>query len=200
MMKEKIINFRKIVNLLFVVVFLCLSAISIFAQTETLPKPNVPQKPKDWKVGKVVQNKSGTPAEKSIAVDANVNISLCVSEGNLKINGWERNEIRAFVNNGSEAGFKVLEKNKQGNSAVWVKVLGFDPTKNKETNPDECLFGEEIELDVPRGATVKVKGQTSETRIESVGKVSVEIGGGDIFLSGIERGVDAKVYEGDVTV
>jgi hypothetical protein len=104
------------------------------------------------------------------------------------------------VVSGSEVGFNVREKNKQSNKAVWVEVLGFDPTKNKETNPDECLSGEEIELDVPRGATVNVKGQASETIIESVGKVTVGIVGGDIFLSDIERGIDAKTYEGDVTV
>ena len=111
-------------------------------------------------------------AEKSIAVDAKVNISLCISDGKLKVNGWERNEIRAFVNSGSEVGFGVREKNKLSNKAVWVEVLGFDPTKNKETNPDECLSGEEIELDVPRGATVNVKGQASETIIE-IGRAHV---------------------------
>jgi len=173
-----------------------------YAQTaEVKPKiVVVPVKQKFKRKYKKVMSGSETFAEKSIAVDATVNITLCVSEGNLKINGWERNEIRAFVNNGSEVGFNVREKNKQSNKAVWVKVLGFDPTKNIGTNPNECLSGEEIELDVPRGATVIIKGQTSETIIESVGKVSVEIDGGDIFLNGIERGIDAKVYEGDITV
>jgi len=173
-----------------------------YAQTaEVKPKiVIVPAKQKFKRKYKKVTSGSEISVEKSIAVDANVNISLCISEGNLKINGWERNEIRAFVNSGSEVGFDVREKNKHSNKAVWVEVLGFDPRKNKETNPDECLSGEEIELDVPRGATVNVKGQASETIIESVRKVTVEIVGGDIFLSDIERGIDAKVYEGDVTV
>ncbi len=188
---------------------LFLSAPFSFISAQTVEvEPNIvkpriviaPVKQKFKRKYKKVTSESQTPAEKSIAVDAKVNIQLCVSEGNLKITGWERNEIRAFVNNGSEVGFNVREKNKQSNKAVWVKVLGFDPTKNKETNLDECLSGEEIELDVPRGATLNVRGQTSETIIESVGRVSVEIGGGDIFLSDIERGIEAKVYEGDVTV
>jgi len=173
-----------------------------YAQTaEVKPKIVVaPVKQKFKRKYKKVMSGSETSAEKSIAVDASVNISLCVSEGNLKISGWERNEIRAFVNNGSETGFKVLEKNKQSNKAVWVKVLGFDPPKNKETNPNECLSGEEIELDVPRGAIVKVKGQASKTTIDSVGKVVVENVGGDIFLNNIAQGIDATTYEGDVTV
>ncbi len=180
--------------------FLCLSATSIFAQADPRPvKSPKPPKEKSWKVTKIYPNETGKPAEKSIAVDAKVNISLCVSEGKLKINGWERSEIRAFVSNGSEVGFNVREKNKQNNAAL-VMVVGFDPAKNEAANADECLSGEEIELDVPRGAVVNVKGQASKTTIDSVGKARVEIVGGDIFLNNIERGISATTYQGDVTV
>lgn len=143
---------------------------------------------------------SGTFAEKSIAVDAKINISLCVSEGNLKVTGWDRNEIRAFVGNGSKVGFTVKQKNRQ-NNPVWVIVTGIDPTDAKEKNSEECLSGEEIELDVPRGAIVNVKGSTSETRIEGVRKVDVKNIGGDIFLNNIEQGINAVTYdEGDVMI
>ncbi len=167
-----------------------------FSLAQLPPKPEVP-KPKT-KVVRTIQNESDTPAEKSIAVDATVNISLCVGEGNLKINGWNRNEIRAFVNHGSQVGFKILQEKKS--KPVWVKVLGYNPLTNKEDNADECLAGDEIEIDVPRNATVNVKGQASETRIDSVGKVSVENIGGDVFLNNIQRGIEARTYEGDVTV
>ena len=174
----------------------------VYAQTEEV-KPKIvvaPVKQKFKRKYKKVMGGSETSAEKSIAVEANVNISLCVSEGNLKINGWERNEIRAFVNNGSETGFKVLQKNKQSSNAVWVMVVGYDTAKNKELNSDECLSGEEIELDVPRGASVNVKSRTSEAKIESVGRARIENVGGDIFLINVAQGIDATTYEGDVRV
>jgi hypothetical protein len=139
------------------------------------------------------------PAEKSIAVDAKVNVSLCVSEGNLKVTGWERNEIRAFVGQGSAVGFKILQKNRQ-NNAVWVMVTGSDSVKTGENESEECLSGEEIELDVPRGAVVNVKGRTTETKIEMVRKVTVKNIAGDIFLNNIEQGIYAGTYEGDVMV
>ena len=138
-------------------------------------------------------------AEKSIVVDAKVNISLCVSQGKLKINGWNRSEIRAYVG-GSEVGFKVLQKSKQNNNAVWVMVVGFDTAKKQTVNGDECLSGDDIEIDVPRGATVDVKNNESETTISSVAKATVKNVSGDIYLNDIERGVDATTYEGDVTV
>lgn len=170
-----------------------------FAQTTNVP-PVKPLGRKVWKTGKKIQNESLTPAEKSIAVDAKVNVSLCVSEGKLKVNGWERGEIRAFVSGGSAVGFKIQQSGAPNKPPVWVMVLGFDPAKNKEPDADECLSGDEIELDVPRGAIVNVKSRESETTIKSVRRVTVTNVGGDIFLSNIAQGVEAETFEGDVTI
>ncbi len=174
--------------LLFAVCFF--SSATISAQTVKI-KP----KPKTTAI-----NNSNTPAEKSLATDAKVNISLCISEGKINIQGWDRNEIRAYVSSGgSQVGFRVMEKNKS-EKPVWVMVLGFDPNQTSETESIECLSGDEIELDVPRGATVNIKSRESETKIEAVGKVSVKNVGGDIFLSDISNGIKAETYRGNVTV
>ncbi len=174
------------------------------AQTvEVKPKVVVVPDKQKFKIkqkSKIISDGNDATAEKSIAVDAKVNISLSVCEGKLKVNGWERNEIRAFVGGASQVGFKVLQKSGQNETPVWVEVLGFDPMKNKETSADECLSGEEIELDVPRGAIVNVKGSESETTIDSVRKATVIIDGGDIFLNNIAQGIEARTFEGDVTV
>src|SRR4028119_1184702 len=95
----------------YLVIALCsiaFQAVAAFAQNETPPVP-----PKTPKVYAPKTAPRSTPrratvytprpkpllteredSEKSIAVDAKVNISLCVLEGNLKVNGWDRNEIR----------------------------------------------------------------------------------------------------------
>ena len=178
-----------------------------FAQTRTPTPPDVPKRvivrpfptaPKA-RIAKRIRNESEIPAEKSIAVDAKVSISLCVNDGNIKVNGWDRNEIRALVDGGSSVGFKVLKKNVQ-NSPVWLKVLGFDPMKNLEIGIDECLSGENIELDVPRGATIEIKGNQFDAAIESVNKASVKNNGGNITFNEIAQGVNAFTYEGDVRV
>jgi len=161
------------------------------------PRP-VPTPPRETKT--VVQNESLTPAEKSISVESKVNVSLCVREGNVRINGWDRDEIRAYVENGSEVGFIVVDKSPKNQKPVWVKVLGFDPQKNKQVKPEDCLSGSEIELDVPRNAFVQIKSHESEIRIESVARAYVENLGGDIYLNEISDGVQAGTYRGDITV
>ncbi len=190
----------KILLSIFTLVFF-ISASFSFAQVAPPKSPQKPFPKPNWKNANRIKNESETPAEKSIAVSANVNISIpCISEGNLKVNGWERSEVRAFVSDGSQVGFAIIEKGKQNNSPIWIKILGFDPATNKENNPDECLSGDSIEIDVPRGAIVNVKSNVSEMRFDSVAKVTVENGGGDIFFSNIARGIEARTYEGDVTV
>ena len=168
-------------------------------ETKTVVYPVISKSTYKKKV-KRIENESDAPAEKSIAVDAKVKVQFCVSEGKIKVNGWERNEIRAFVGGGSQVGFKVQQKSGQNETPVWVVVLGFDPTKNRETGADKCLSGEEIELDVPRGAIVDVESRESETTIDSVRKVTVKTAEGDIFLNNVTQGIEAKTYEGDVTV
>ncbi len=179
--------------------FILLIFTPVFAQQTQPPvSPKLP-KIKIWRTTKVYRNESSKPAEKSIAVDPKVNISLCVSDGKVNINGWERNEIRAFIQNGSEVGFDVRVKNKQNNAALLM-LIGFDPAKNGNGNFDECLSGDEIEIDVPRGATVNIKGQASETMIDSVNKARIENVGGNIFLDNIAHGIEATTYQGGVTV
>lgn len=149
-----------------------------------------------------VHNEGITPAEKSIATDAKVNISLCVSEGTVKINGWDRDEIRAFVDGGTEVGFLIRSKNRQSGKPNFVTILGYDPQKNKEPDLDKCLAGDVIEIDVPRGTTVtSLEGIEAVISIESVNKVTkVTNVGGNIFLNNIAQGVVAQTNEGDVTV
>lgn len=160
-----------------------------------MPFPTPPRR----RVSRRIENNSGIPAEKSIAVDAKANIELCVDNGNLKVNGWERNEVRAMVQSGSYVGFKVLNKNVQ-NSPLVLKVLGYDPMKNPGIGLNSCLAGENIEIDVPRGATVKIEGRQYEAEVSSVYKAVVKNDGGDIVLNDISQGIYAQTYQGDVRV
>ncbi|MEP6901303.1 MAG: DUF4097 family beta strand repeat-containing protein [Actinomycetota bacterium] len=163
------------------------------------PRPN-PTPPKSSEAKKVIVNEGFAPAEKLIAVESKVKITLCVKEGNVKINGWDRDEIRAFVEDGSQLGFKISQTNLKSNKPEWVYVQGYDSKKTKELKPEECLSGSEIELDVPRNATIELKSLESEIKIESVAKVWVANLGGDISLNDIAKGVEATTYRGDIMV
>ncbi len=152
--------------------------------------------------GRRVSNENDTPFEKSIDVDEKVNFNLCVSEGNIRINGWNRNEIRVFVRGGSKAGFIPRGKNEDGNPTS-VKILGYDPKRERGKNLSDCLFGDEIELDVPNEANLsKLEGWEDMVTInvESISKATINVNEGDIRLQGIQEGVSAATNDGDITV
>jgi hypothetical protein len=138
--------------------------------------------------------------EKSIAVDPNVNIKLCVSEGSLKVNGWERNEVRVFVREGRIPGFKVLEKDDTSGKPNWLMVTNMAAEGARPGPMSECLAGAEIELDVPMKTSINLTGRSTETIIDSIKKVGVKTVEGDISLRNISGGISAATYQGDLLV
>lgn len=189
---------------------LCLAAVAsvgAYGQATTVPKPvkkppvrvesPAPPEPaerQDREVG--VRNIS----EKAIAVDANVNIKLpCISQAKVTINGWDRNEIRVFIKNGSKIAFRVHEKDPVSGKPVWVLITSLNG-KGPGPPMSECLSGDRIEIDVPVKASLTINGRETETRIDSVKKISIDNGGGNVALRNISGGITASTYEGDVTV
>jgi hypothetical protein len=181
---------------------LAVSPLAVFPQA----KWHVPPDPPDSREKAPVAERppalplpyGGETYEKSIAADPNVNLTLCVVQGNLRINGWRRNEVRVFVRDGSRLNFNVREKSADG-KPVWISAVGYDPKKVNKAFPD-CIWGEEIEIDVPVGATIEVKGQETRTSVDTVKKLAVRNIGGDITARNISGGVLASTYEGDIVV
>ncbi len=142
----------------------------------------------------------GSTSEKAIAVDSSVNISMCVTSGNLKINGWNRSELRVFVKDGAKFGFKVQQTSPKTGTPVWVMLNGMVQTAGKSAPQSECIWGDEIEIEVPVGANVNIKGQEAWTTIDSVRKVGIRMIGGDINLRNVSNGIMASAGQGDITV
>ncbi len=138
--------------------------------------------------------------EKALAVDANVNIKLpCISQARVSINGWERNEIRVFIKNGSKVAFRVHEKDPVSGKPVWVLITNLAADSSRSPM-SECLSGERIEIDVPIKGTLTISGRETETRIDSVRKVDIKNLGGKVSLRNIPDGINAVTFEGDLTV
>lgn len=141
----------------------------------------------------------GDTYERSIAVSPNVNLSLCVAQGDLRINGWSRNEIRVYVKDGGKMKFHVREKNEKDGKPNWVSPVPFDPKHANRTYP-ECIWGDFIEIDLPMTASIEIKGTETEATIDDIRKVYIKNIGGDITVRNATSGVTALTYEGDVTV
>ena len=198
MQKNKIIE-----NLLlgFVTVVLLIASPSpLFSQKASTPPPKLPvpgRAPVAMPPVPAPMIAGGDSTEKSLKVDPKLNLGLCVTEGTVNVNSWNRSELRVFVHDGSKFGFKVSQKNEKTGDPIWVNVLGVGPHPGWA---GDCLSGGEIEIDVPVNTTVKIKGQATNTTVDTVRKAYVQTAGGDITLRNIAEGLNASTYEGDILV
>lgn len=136
--------------------------------------------------------------ERSVAVDPAVNIKLCVGEGELKVNGWSRNEVRLFVRDGSAVNVKVLESNSDNGKPNWIMIARASRPNNLTGLESECISGESIALDVPTGATLDIRGRKSDVTVDSVKKVITKNVEGNIVLRNISSGITAATFQGDI--
>jgi hypothetical protein len=172
--------------------------------TPVRPKPG--EKVKSPKVGVPrnlppgIEMGDGTTSERLIAVDQKVSINLCVTQGDVKINGWKRNEVRAFVSEGSKFGFRVLQKSMKGESPVLISLVNLRQLPNGATTTTECIAGDEIELDVPENAAISLKGRQADIDVDGIRKIWVNNVGGDIDVRNVSEGVSASTFQGDVSV
>ena len=143
-------------------------------------------------------NGDGVTSEKLMMVDPGVAIKLCVAEGDLRINGWRRDEVRVFVKNGRHIRMKALEKAVESGKPNWLWI-----GNDGEARPgpsSECLAGESIEIDAPMGSIFDLSGRAARTSVDSVKKVKVKILEGVITLRNIPGGINAYTSQGDVIV
>jgi hypothetical protein len=135
--------------------------------------------------------------EKAIATTERPTISLCVTQGTVRVRGWQRKEVRAMVDGGSGLGFKVVRRD-GNNDASWVMLLGYDLKNNEARRKDQCLSGYNIELEVPLNASVDIKSKDDDVNIESVAKASVRNFRGDIVLRDITEKAEVSSLSGSI--
>ena len=142
----------------------------------------------------------GEDSEKSIKTDPSVNVWIpCVNRGSVKVTGWNRNEVRVYIDGGNSFHFTIQEKSSASGDPVWIKVSGVQP-KGRRGPMSECIWGDEVEIDVPIGASVNLKGQEIGTRVDTVRKAEIKVVGGNISLRNIANGIGAYSGQGDITV
>ncbi|MFL6375129.1 MAG: DUF4097 family beta strand repeat-containing protein [Pyrinomonadaceae bacterium] len=174
--------------------------LALEAGAQSTPAPPPPAKPGKEKI-KVFspappeRDRNGT-YERAIAVAPNVNLTLCVTQGTLRINGWNRNEVRVYVEDGPKFAFKVVDKGPDG-KPVWISMTNLQATPGGNA---ECIRGETVEVDAPVGTALKLTGREIDAQVDGLRKVNVKTVGGDISIRNIKEGVSAYTGEGGVTV
>jgi hypothetical protein len=134
--------------------------------------------------------------ERTIAADPKVVLSVCLGSGNITVHGWDRNEVHARMSDGMQIEFQPSAADNSAPAKELVLVLndGHRRTKNR------CLPFGALELDVPREATVNVKGADAEISASGVAKVNINTQNGAVNVEEVTRAVDVNTLGGEITI
>src|SRR5215510_8258489 len=134
--------------------------------------------------------------ERTVAADPRVVVSACVVSGNLTVRGWDRNEVRVRVTDALQVDLTRIDQGKaQSATELTLTSKGNRPHKNPS-----CLPLGNVELDVPRGATVKLQSTNGAISVADVARIdsNSQAGGTEVIKAHAETNVSA--IGGDISV
>ena len=147
--------------------------------------------------------KSGQPGEKierSLAVDPQAVVTLCVASGTLKVRGWEKSELRVRSIDAVELDFRRIDKTKDTSrpaTRVDVMVMAKGPTSHPRR---DCQALADVEMEVPSGATVQVQTRDGDIWIAGVAGAYAGSQNGDINIERAAKLVEAGSVGGSISL
>ena len=140
-----------------------------------------------------------TPAEQTIAADQSVAVSICLESGDITVRGWERKEVRARTSSGGQLELRRTDGASASVPATRVEVLISEDAEIKP-RPGQCNYSGDLELDVPRGSIVQLKGRSGDLVVSGVAQLRAETLSGSIELRDITRAVEVTTANGDISL
>ena len=134
--------------------------------------------------------------ERTIAVDPAVAVSLCVTSGNITVRGWDRNEVTA-----RSADAVQIDLRKPGEMpAGAIKKLEVVVFNRAETGKPQgkCQAYSDLDLNVPKGATVLVQTRDGDISIGEVASAYAGTQNGDIQVEQISRSIEVGSIGGSI--
>ena len=140
----------------------------------------------------------GQKIDRSMPVDSQAVVTLCVASGTLKVRGWEKNEIHVRSLDASRIEFRRIDKAKDMSTpAHRVDVMVLD--KTSVANPrSDCQAIASVEMDVPAGATVQVQTRDGDITIAGVAGAYAGSQNGDIEIERVTKLVEAGSLGGSI--
>ena len=140
----------------------------------------------------------GEKIERSIPVDPQATVTLCVASGALRVRGWEKNEVRVRSLDVTNIEFRRIDRVKDTTkpaSRVDVMIL----SKNTGANPKlDCQALASVEMGVPAGATVQVQTRDGNIMIAGVAGAYAGSQNGDITIERATKLVEAGSVGGSI--
>lgn len=139
---------------------------------------------------------AGQGAQQTLEVAPDATVSLCVERGDVLVRGTEGRELRASASGAARIDLRrATNTPAAGGQAKAVEVVASD-----DRGAAGCSFSGSVALDVPRGATVRIKTVLARVSVSDVAHARVETVSGEVSLQGITRSAEASSANGDLSL
>jgi DUF4097 and DUF4098 domain-containing protein YvlB len=142
---------------------------------------------------------SGASLERTVAAEPNVVVTVCLASGDVIVHGWDRNEVHASSTDAEQLDLRRGIPTATGPASRVDLIISNKPGDDASETCD-CSASSDVELDVPRGATVQVKTRDGEVQVSDITVARVETLSGDISVRGVTKGVEALSVSGEVSL
>jgi hypothetical protein len=145
-------------------------------------------------------DKKDSKVERIVASDANVTVTLCVMAGQITVRGWNKNQVRATSVDAEQIELKRMDNFVDETKPARRIDVFIDDRLEESRSRADCQASADVELDVPKGATVQV--QTRDGDISIVGVEGAYAGSqnGDICIEGVANKIEAGSIGGSISV
>jgi hypothetical protein len=174
----------KLFNIVIALLSLLLSMPLVFAQEEEKEEEDAPQQSQ----------------VRVMPADPAVVIALCLESGNINVVGGDRREVRVSGDDDALVTLRRTENPNATTPATRLEVLVSGSPKEPPMRFGECRGTTDIELEVPRGATLYVKTREGDVEISDVGEVRAETSSGNIGVRRVAKAVEAASVSGDISL
>jgi len=139
----------------------------------------------------------GEKIDRTMTVDPQAIVTLCVASGTLKVRGWDKDELHVRSLDAAQIEFKRIDKTKDpGKPAGRIDVMVMD---RSAANPRlDCQALASVEMDVPAGATVQVQTRDGDITITGIAGAYAGSQNGDIMIDHATKLVEAGSVGGSI--
>lgn len=135
--------------------------------------------------------------ERAIAVDAAVVVSLCVMSGNITVRGWDRNEVVARSVDDVQIEMKHAPEASPAGGIKKLEVVVLNKAEAQKPQ-GKCQAYSDIDVNVPRGATVLVQTRDGDISIAEIASAYAGTQNGDIEVEQISRSIELGSIGGSI--
>jgi hypothetical protein len=135
-------------------------------------------------------------AEQSVAASETVRVNACVTSGDITVRGWDHKEVRARARNTSQIQLQRSGPNSAPAATVTVALSG-DGVGYRIGGVPCQIFGD-VDLDVPKGATVWLRTGQGDIHVTGVAAAQIETQSGSVEIADLSKSVEASSLVGGI--